>query len=162
MVGTEIETQFPSYRKRRNESFSVDAMPRLNLPRGNTTLSLLYAHTNAHIVADMLTFPDRHLSLSLCGCKGFSLQPSLLRNNKHAHSCMHMLHITPSRCHKSSREASQQGRISLGENRGQGEKNQHCPRNMSPLHHCCTNTGLQSLYDRTKSQCFQLLLRMCY
>lgn len=33
---------------------------------------------------------------------------------------------------------------------------------MSPLHHCCTNTGLQSLYDRTNSNCFQLHLRLCY
>ena len=120
------------------------------------SLSLSHAHTSTHIVADMLTFPDRRLSLSLCGCKVFSPQTALLRNNKHARAHTHVLRIAPSRCHKSSRGASQQGRISLGENCGQGEKNQHCPQNMPPLHHCSSNTGLQSLYDRTDFPVFSI------
>lgn len=36
--------------------------------------------THTHTAADMLPLPDRHLSLSLCGCKVVSL----LRNNKHS------------------------------------------------------------------------------
>lgn len=72
-------------------------MDAINLLWGNASVSLSPLPTQK--AADTLTFPDRHLSLSLCGCEVFSLQPSLLRN-KQTHS--HMLHITPSRCHKSS------------------------------------------------------------
>lgn len=129
-------------------------MLELNLPWGNVTFSLSHAHTNTHTVEDVLTFPDRHLSLSLCGCKVSSLQPSLPRNNKCAHS---VSHLPDSR--NCSSEVGQQGQISPCGDGGQGEKNQHCPQNMSPLHCCSTNTGLQPLYDSTNSQCFQLHVR---
>lgn len=45
---------------------------------------LSHAPTNTHTVSDMLTFPHRHLSLSLCGCKVFSLPPTLPSNNERA------------------------------------------------------------------------------
>lgn len=110
------------------------------------TISLFLSHapTNTHTVSDMLTFPHRHLSLSLCGCKVFSLPPTLPSNNERAcaYTRARVLCITPSRCHESSSEASRRGRISLCENCGRGEQNQHCLQSMFPLHHCCTNTGL--------------------
>lgn len=68
---------------------------------GEMQLSLpSHKHTHLHtctqreIVADMFTSPDRHLPLSLRGCKVFSLQPSLLRNK---HACSHVCTRAPYR-----------------------------------------------------------------
>lgn len=101
-------------------------MPSLNLPWGNTTLSLspssslsislVCPHKHAHTVADMLTFPDRHLSLSHSVGVKFSLSWET------TNTLVHVLHIAPSRCQRSSSQASPQGRISFSENCAREER----------------------------------------
>lgn len=148
--------------------FLLDAMPRLNLPWGNTTFSLslslspAHTHTHTHLVSDMLTFPDRHLSLSLCGCKVFSPRhpsPERQQTCSHARTCS-ISHLAGA----ARVPASQRGWIRIGENCGQGEEEESTvlAKHAPTRHHCCTITGLQSFSDRTSSQCFQLHLRMCY
>lgn len=110
------------------------------------TISLPFSRTPPQTHIRCLTCSPFHTGTCLSHSVGvkFSLCLRLSRATMNAlvRTRARVLCITPSRCHESSSEASRRGRISLCENCGRGEQNQHCLQSMFPLHHCCTNTGL--------------------